>query len=140
MQETNKAAILPDDINERTDQKAIISISFSTVDDSVGRIFEPGAPSPTTRLNALKAVVNEGFKAGISMMPTLSCISDTTKSLHEMFTAFRTAVAHYVLPSTITLFGNGIADSRTLVFRAIAKHHPDLIEKYERLLGRNDHL
>jgi hypothetical protein len=36
----------------------------------------------------------------------------------------------YVLPATITLFGDSKADSKTLVLNAIRKHYPHLEKKY----------
>jgi hypothetical protein len=36
----------------------------------------------------------------------------------------------YVLPASITLFGNGKADSKTLMLQAIKKHYPHLENRY----------
>lgn len=103
-------------------------------------LFEPGAPLPSARLGALQAVASAGFHSGISMMPLLPYISDTTKSLHQMFAAFKKAGAHYILPANLTLFGHDKADSRTLIFRAIDKYSPHRREQYDRLLGNNDYM
>ncbi|HYG51399.1 MAG TPA: hypothetical protein VD905_10875, partial [Flavobacteriales bacterium] len=118
----------------------IISFSFSTVDDAVCKQFEPGATLTSIRLAAAETLVKNGFLVGISMMPLLPYISDTTVSLNQMFAEFRRIRVKYILPATITLFGNAAADSRTQVFRAIQKHYPELLPKYEKLLGKNDYL
>lgn len=130
--EIGRHAILPADLAETLTHKVFVTFSFSTVDDEVARIFEPGATPPTERLAAMRQVHDSGLASGVSMMPMLPYITDTTESLNRMFPAFRDAGAQYVFPATITLFGNGPADSRTLVLRAVSKHYPHLLEKYER--------
>lgn len=133
-------AILPADLQDRLQHKLFITFSFSTLDDDVGRIFEPGAPLPSIRLDTLKHVRREGFFSGVSMMPLLPHISDTTESLHYMFRSFSEAGAQYVFPATLTLFGDGASDSRTLVFRAVEKHYPHLLDKYKKLFSGSTQL
>jgi DNA repair photolyase len=132
-----EAAILPTNLQDKLSSGTIISFSFSTIDDGIGKQFEPGAPSPTLRLQALKNTVGAGFKTGVSMMPLLPYISDTEESLLSMFSAFKNAGAHYAFPASITLYGNGPYDSQTLVFRAIQKYHPHLLDSYQKLFASN---
>lgn len=127
----NKTAILPLDLVKKLDGRGtIISYSFSTLDDAVGKIFEPGAPPPSIRLQTLKTTIDEGFFSGVNMMPLLPFISDTTEHLNLLFSTFKEANVKYVLPATITLFGNGRADSKSLVINAIKTHYPELEKKY----------
>lgn len=133
LHEIDRNAILPEELKDNPGRGTIITFSFTTVDDHIASIFEPGATPPSVRLKAHEAAVREGFLSGVSMMPLLPFITDTTESLDAMFTAFKSAGSHYVMPATITLFGNGPSDSRTLVFRAVDKHFPQLSEKYRKL-------
>jgi DNA repair photolyase len=135
LEKIDKEAVLPADLH--LDHKAIITFSFSTINDTVSKIFEPGATPPSARLQALNKISENGFLCGVSMMPMLPYITDTAQSLEDMFSAFKAAGAHYVMPATITLFGNGNSDSKTLVLRAIAKHYPHLKEKYEKLFAKS---
>lgn len=123
-------AILPPDLAETAPARAFITFSFSTIDDSVGSVFEPAATPPSARLQVMKAVLEAGFYAGVSMMPLLPFISDTTDSLHRMFTTFKEAKVKYVMPATLTLFGSEASSSKILMLRAIRKHYPSLEEKY----------
>lgn len=132
LSEINKTALLPADLSLKMKDKVIVSFSFSTLDETFGRIFEPGAPSPLLRLETMQQVLQKGFLSGVSMMPLIPYISDTTESLNKMFTAFKNAKARYVMPASITLFGNGNSDSKTLVMRAVNKHYPELVSKYEK--------
>src|SRR5690606_20558770 len=80
------------------------------------------------------------FLSGVSMMPLLPYISDTTESLHQMFSTFKQAEARYVLPATLTLFGNGRADSKALTLRAVSKHYPHLLPKYEQFFKESEQM
>lgn len=137
LKEIDKTAILPADLQGKLNRGTLITFSFSTLDNQIGHIFEPGAPLPTERLVALEKTAKAGFKTGVSMMPLLPYISDTGEHLEEMFTAFKNAGAQYIFPATITLFGNGPADSKTLVMEAVAKHYPHLLPKYEKLFANS---
>lgn len=129
LQEINEKAILPGDLSGKL-SGTIISFSFSTIEDAIAKIFEPGAPLPSVRLHALMAAADAGFLCGVSMMPLLPYITDNGDQLEEMFAAFKAAKAHYVLPATLTLFGNTPGDSKQMMLRAIEKHYPHLLDKY----------
>jgi DNA repair photolyase len=100
------------------------------VDDDIVNIFEPGATPPTQRLTTLKTIASAGLLTGVSMMPMIPFISDTSEHLEKMYSAFKTHGAKYVMPATISLFGNQNSDSKTLVLRAVEKHYPHLHDKY----------
>jgi len=139
LDQINKTAILPKDLENKMKDKVIVTFSFSTIDDEVAKTFEPGATAPSLRLKTLKETIDAGFLSGVSMMPLLPYITDTTESLEKMFSAFKEAGAKYIMPATITLFGNTNSDSKTLVLRAVKKHYPHLSEKYEKLFaGRHE--
>ena len=140
LKQIDKQAILPLDLNQNLGRGTLVTFSFSTVDDKVASIFEPGATPPSKRLMVLQKASNSGFKTGVSMMPMIPFISDTGEHLIEMYEAFKSRGAHYVMPATITLFGNGASDSKTLVMRAIAKYYPDLLERYQRYFDNSNEL
>lgn len=139
LQQIDRAAILPDDLQD-LQGGVIVSFSFSTVVDEWGRIFEPGATAPSARLLALEKTIQAGFLTGVSMMPLLPYISDTTEQLHHIFSTMREKKVDYVLPATITLWGSGKADSKTLMFNAVRKHFPELEVKYQRLFAEGSQM
>ena len=140
LRQIEKAAKLPKDLVGKLSQKLFITFSFSTLDDEIGKIFEPGATAPSARLETLKSALNYGFLSGASLMPLLPFISDTGKNLEFMFSEFRETGAKYVFPATLTLFGKDSADSKTLVMKAVKKHYPQLIEKYEKFFGDSNEM
>jgi DNA repair photolyase len=130
LKQINEQAILPEDLENKLAAKALLTFSFSTLDDKIANIFEPGAPPPSVRLKTLELAVSNGLHSGVNLMPLLPFITDTSESLEYMFRTFSNAGVKYIFPATLTLFGNAPADSKTLVFRAIEKHYPHLLEKY----------
>lgn len=140
LHQINQNAILPPDLEGKLAHKAFITFSFTTLDDAVSKIFEPGATPPSLRLQTLKYCLDQGFLSGVSMMPLLPYITDTGDNLELMFRTFKETGVNYLFPATITLFGDGVSDSKTLVFRAVEKHYPHLLEKYQRLFHNSTQL
>lgn len=136
----NEQAILPVDLTGKLQQKAFVTFSFTTVDDGIASIFEPGATPPSLRLETLRRTAKSGLLTGVSMMPLLPYITDTGEHLELMFSTFKDAGVSYIFPATLTLFGNDVSDSKTLVFRAVEKNYPHLSEKYKVLFGNSDYL
>jgi DNA repair photolyase len=130
LHEVEKNAIIPADLSKKFKRGLIISFSFSTLEDKVGKIFEPGATKPSMRLEALTKIIEENFYAGVSLMPLIPFVSDTKEHLEMLFSSFKNAGANYVMPATLTLFGDRPADSKTLIMRTIKKHYPELEQKY----------
>jgi DNA repair photolyase len=131
-------AILPNDIANKVPASVFVSFSFSHLSDEVARIFEPGACKPSLRLEAHKEILKAGLYSGISLMPLLPWISDTGENLENIFRTFSEIGSKYVMPASITLHGKGIADSKTLVMRAIEKNYPHLLEKYRSYFEHSD--
>jgi DNA repair photolyase len=135
LKQIDAEAILPFDLQDKLTHRAFITFSFSTIDTEIARIFEPGAPSPELRLSALSKARMMGLCSGVSLMPLLPFISDTGAHLDQMFSTFRSVDANYIFPATLALYGSDPSDNRTLVMRAVEKHYPQLVEKYQRLFG-----
>ncbi len=130
LQAIDRESILPDDLSDKMTHKALVTFSFSTLEDPVARIFEPGATPPSKRLGALALALEKGLYSGVSLMPMLPFITDTAAQLEQLFQTLKAVGVNYILRSTLTLFGSESSDSKTLVLRAVEKHYPHLLEKY----------
>ncbi len=137
IQKIDVSARLPNNLKQKMNRGAVVTFSFSTLDDAIARIFEPGATAPSLRIESLSASLQFGLMSGVSMMPMYPYISDTTASLEHMMKTFQALQVNYVYPATLTLFGEGPADSKTLMLKAVRKHYPELVEKYKRFFSRN---
>ena len=127
LEEIDKNAILPSDLS-KLKHGTLITFSLSTLEEKIAKIFEPSAPKPRERLEALQKVKNAGFHAGIAYIPVLPFLSDSDEQLEEMIRTAKEFNANYVLVGALTL--HGIND---LYYKVIEKHFPELLSKYKQL-------
>ncbi len=141
IKDINRNAILPNDLKARgLNQGAIISFSFSGIQDDINKIFEPGAPLPSERLNSIQRIKKEDLMVGIGLMPLLPYITDTKDQLNLMLETFSNLNVDYILPASLGLYGNGPTDSKTIVLRAIQKHFPELEQKYHHFFNKQNQM
>ena len=137
LKEIDKAAILPGDLKDKLHRGVILSVSLSTLDEKISDMLEPGAASPLQRLELVKQLKQEGFLVGVNAIPVLPFISDTELRLEEIISHAKEYEADYILVGGLTLFGNGIADSKTLFYKFLQRYDSSLLPKYEQLYGPN---
>jgi len=133
LKEIDKNAILPDDLNSKLKHGVIISFSISTLDEKLAKILEPGAPEPIERLETMKRCKEEGFLTGICFIPVLPFLSDSEEQLEKTIKTVKEYKADFVFVGGLTLFGNGPADCKTLYYKFLEKHYPELLPKYKSL-------
>lgn len=137
LKEIDTAAILPEDLKETLARGLILSVSISSLDEKVSDMLEPGAPPPLQRLELVKRLKKEGFFTGVNAIPLLPYISDTEEELEKIIAAAKEYGADYILTGGLTLFGTGIADSKTLFFKFLERYDSSLLPKYQQLYGSN---
>jgi DNA repair photolyase len=130
-------AIIPRELQDRLDKGVIISFSFSTMDQELASIFEPGAPEPELRLETMKKCKEAGFMVGAVFMPLLPYLSDTDESLDYMMGRVKKQGADFVLAAALTLFGEGPADCRTRYYQALEEHFPEKVAETQALFGKS---
>jgi DNA repair photolyase len=111
---------------------AQVSFTITTVDDDLAKKIEPGAPSPSRRLKAMKILAENGIQTGVTMMPVLPFILDTQLNLTMLVEAAHANKAAYVLPE----FGMTLRDrQREHYYSALDQHFPGIRQKYEDTFG-----
>jgi DNA repair photolyase len=133
LKEIDRSAIHAADLRNQIQRGVIISFSFSSLDNEVATTLEPGAPSPSVRLETMRKCKDAGFLVGMNCLPTLPFISDTDEQLSAMVSAGKEAGADYILIGGLTLFGNQSADSKRLYLKFIERKFPALIPAYYKL-------
>ena len=63
--------------------RAIVSFSFSSVNDEISSFFEPGVPAPEDRLKTLSKFKKEGIYCGMYLMPVIPFITDTPRVMED---------------------------------------------------------
>lgn len=131
LKQIDQQAILPANLKDRLRRGLILSVSISTMDETISSSLEPGAISPAERLKLVQQLKEQGFLVGVNAIPTLPFISDTEEELHRTIGAAKQHGADYILVGGLTLFGNEAADSKTLYYRFLQRQRPDLVRKYQ---------
>jgi DNA repair photolyase len=115
------------EINERA--WVCVSFSFSTVNQELSRLFEPGAPSPERRLRAMKEISEADILTGANLMPVLPYITDSPDLMEDVIRKAKEHGATFVLVGGLTLDDN----VRERYFRLLRARFPALVSAYEAL-------
>ncbi len=120
-------------INEQT--RAIVNFSFSSLDDEISAIFEPGVPSPSRRLKTIVKFKQAGIPCGLFLMPVIPFITDTPERIENVFQKAKEIGIDYIIFSGMT-----IKDGRQkqYFFNVLKKHYPDLITEYGNIYPPNE--
>lgn len=137
LKQINENAILPDDLKDKLPGGVILSVSISTLDEKIANSIEPGAIPPEERLALVSEMKDQGFLAGVNAIPLLPFISDTEEEMDKIIKAVKESGADYILTGGLTLFGDSIADSKTLYYKFLRRYDPSLLKLYEHLYGSN---
>ncbi|MDL2271063.1 radical SAM protein [Methanobrevibacter sp. OttesenSCG-928-I08] len=138
LEKINNEAILPEDLENKLKSKVIISFSFSTIDDEIAKIMEPNAPLPSKRLETIKEL-SKYFTVGVAFMPILPYIGDNDVELDKAISKFSQYNCQYILPGSLSLFGNNENSSRIKYYKAIENYFPEYLEDTKKLFW-NDRL
>lgn len=110
----------------------IVKITITTHDDALAARIESGAPSPTRRFQALRALADKGIFTGVLLMPVLPFITDSPDNLLGVVHAAAECGARFVYP----WFGMTIRDGqREHYYRELARLFPDIVERYKMRYG-----
>jgi DNA repair photolyase len=107
------------------DSRAILSMSFSTVDDDIAGVFEPGVPSPSERLETLRKFKDEGIACGIFLLPCIPLVSDSQERIEESLKV--TQEFDYVVFGGMTLKPGR---QREHFLQVLENYDPELVSRY----------
>ncbi|MBZ6494236.1 radical SAM protein [Haloterrigena longa] len=86
---TRSPAVVRDlDVFKSANGLVTVGSSIPSLDDNLVRSIEPGAPAPTTRLNALEKISNAGVPVYVSMSPTYP--TQSRDDLRRLLKEFKT--------------------------------------------------
>ncbi len=112
----------------------ICKITVTTVDDSLSKKLEPGAPPSSRRLEAVAQLSNAGIFTGILMMPVLPFLEDTPENIVGIVRAAKESGARFIYPALgVTLRQN----QREWYFNRLEELFPSqrLRERYQHQYG-----
>jgi len=118
-----------DVIKKINDQKkAIVSFSFSSVDNRISAIFEPGVPSPDERLKTLSLFKDEGIACGMFLLPVIPYVTDTPEMIEETVRKAAEVGLDFVIFGGMTLKKGR---QKEYFFSVLKKNYPKLASEYK---------
>jgi len=101
-------------------KKHELGITITNLDNSIAKIFEPDAPSPLKRINALKQLKKSGLSTYVFIGPILPFIADIEEVVREC-----TPYVDKILFEDLNL-----GAAKASIMKTIRENYPELKEKY----------
>jgi DNA repair photolyase len=113
-----------------------LAMSVGSVDETLWRSVEAGAPSPRRRLDAVRRLVDAGLPVGVLMAPVLPGLSDTDEQIDATVRAIAAAGARSITPLALHLRPG----AREWFLAWLAREHPRLLPSYRERYRRGAYL
>lgn len=132
---TTKSGLVQRDIDLlRNYPNASISITLTTIDERVRKIFEPKADTVNDRLNCLRELVQAKIDTRVFFGPILPYFSDSAMAIDEIFQAIKATGTRRVLADRMNYLKSKIA----LISEKIRAYFPEALTYYDYLLKRTN--
>ena len=115
-------------INQKS--KAIISFSFSGIDQNICKTFEPLVPSPIERMQIISDFKKQGIMVGIFFMPVIPFITDSTNHMEISIQKFKEIGVDFIIFGGMTLKEGRQKD---YFYNVLKKNRPELINPYKEI-------
>ena len=115
-------------INEQN--RVIVSFSFSSADDKISSIFEPGVPSPGERLETIRFFKKQGISCGMYLMPVIPFITDTPKQIENTVKKAKEAGIDFIIFSGMTLKDGRQKD---YFMKVLQQNYPNFVVDYHNI-------
>ena len=119
-------------INEKN--RAIVSFSFSSTDEKISSIFEPGVPPPKDRLETLKLFKNEGIACGMFLLPVIPFATDTSKIIEETIKQAKEIDLDFIIFGGMTLKEGR---QKNYYYDILKNYDSNLITKYKKIYKKD---
>ncbi|MFQ5696366.1 MAG: radical SAM protein, partial [Terriglobia bacterium] len=110
-----------------------VNLSLTTLNPRLARVLEPRAPRPELRLEAVRALNEEGVPAGVFACPVLPGITDRREGLEALVAAAKSAGARYLCAEAVFL----MPSSQKKFFPFLERKFPRLVKQYRKWYTRN---
>lgn len=119
-------------LQEINREQALVSITITTADDTMGKQVEPFAPLSSKRLAALRQLRDAGIRVGVTMQPVLPLILDTPGNVTSTIRQCAEHGAEYILPWMGMSLRTG---QREYYYKELEKSFPGLVQQYWQRYG-----
>lgn len=98
VQIVTKSDLVTRDIDLLAGMRAVVAITVTTIDESLSRRLEPGAPSPHRRLSAIEALTEAEIPVSARIDPLIPGINDS--GVEDLVSSLSSAGARHIISST----------------------------------------
>ncbi|MEZ0346443.1 MAG: radical SAM protein [Infirmifilum sp.] len=120
-----KSDLVVRDVDLLSRLRALVSVTITTLDESLARRLEPNAPSPARRILAMGKLAEHGIPLVVRLDPLIPALNDTPDSIREVLEAASSAGARHVVSSTYKVKPDNL--------RRLAEAFPDLTPRIRQL-------
>ncbi len=106
-----------------------VSLTITTMDESLQKHLEPNAVTPSRRIEALKILREEGIPAGITLMPVIPYLTDSYENLDLIYSEASRVSAEHIRPNVLYLIGK----TRTNFLNFLNTYDHQIYEKIKSL-------
>ncbi len=106
-----------------------LSFSIAVIDDTLQKSIEPGTPTTTARLDAVRAAAAAGFAVTVFLMPVLPHLTDSIDALDDALSRIAQAGARRVVYGALHLR----AGVKPWFMHWLRQEHPELVSSYQAL-------
>lgn len=110
--------------------RAIVSMSFSSVDEKVSKVFEPGVPSPQKRLETLARFKEAGITVGMFLLPVIPLITDSGEMMEAAVQKAVQTGLDFIIFGGMTLKEGR---QKKEFFETLKKFKPELVAEYNKI-------
>ncbi|MEM1557548.1 MAG: radical SAM protein [Thermoproteota archaeon] len=127
-----KSDIIVRDVDILSKGKVCVSITITTLEESIAKRLEPNAPPPSKRLNALEALSRIGIPTLVRLDPIIPGVNDDVDSIRMLLKAAHEAGVKQVTTSTYKARPDNLS-------RVVATF-PELQEEIETLYSKGERI
>jgi DNA repair photolyase len=114
--------------------RVVVSYSFSSVDEELSAIVEPGVPSPDERLETIALLTKEGIACGMFLLPVIPFITDKPELMEETIKRANQVGIDFIIFGGMTLKDGKQKD---YFFNMLKKNFPELTTEYVNIYRGN---
>lgn len=117
-----KSPLVVRDIDILSRVKSVVSITITTLGDSLSRRIEPEAPLPSSRLEAIRRLRAKDIKVSVRIDPILPYITDDREMIYRLIKKLSELKVNHIVSSVYKLKPDS--------YNRIIKVFPELRDKY----------
>ena len=104
-----KSDLVVRDVDLLLKARSVVSVTITTLDETLAKRLEPGAPPPSKRIRAIEALANAGIPVVLRYDPIIPGLNDSKDSISGVLEAAIAAGAMHVVSSTYKIKPDNLA-------------------------------